>query len=280
MTTSVLLNFLNVKNDVLSLNPTDKPNQKSIHLIYPSAEPEMFWVLNRSNQNSPQTLAFNITLQYQGILTEKTKVNVTTVGVVHNLAPIEFVMVGFEHANPTNGEIFMPNLYYTSSIDRNRPENKNLPPDKVLINDPSLNNHDTDGTYVETIYWDEQGDYSPFITIYYENETHETILYPTQQIQVISPDIILQERYARTNTWISIALFVFTIVTILPIMSNLLPKRYLSRFISFDENTDREHKGAKKKRHNLYKNKIQQILLKHKYHQLKCQTIKEQRVSR
>jgi len=233
LTLSIIINISSQNADFFF--PTHEPNKKIIHITYPSIEPEKYKFIFKS-EDTP-TLNFNFTLQYDGILTENTKVNITSVGVVHKLAPIYCVMVGFEQAQPENGEMIMPNLMYMAPFYSQFDNTTHIPAEKVLINDPAPNFHDLDGTYVETIYWDEPGEYSPYITINYVNGTTETILYPKQRIHVTSQDIVLQQGYARTNTWISLALFIFTIVTILPIITSFLPKSFIKKHFADDEET-------------------------------------------
>ena len=236
---TAFVNIIDYKTNFLNLNPP-VTYSKSIILRYPDIGPEYFVIVNSSqaieNPAEPILLTFNITLQHQGILAENTNVDVIANGVIHSdVDQIKYVTVGFEDAEPFNGEILMPEpshiANYTSSI--------------PLIFDPTLTQHYPD-TILETISWNTQGDYLPFVTIYYANKSQITTEYTKQKIHIAGSDIVEQEKYSRINTWIAIALLIFTTVMLWQSIIQLLKEKSLSCIIFGSEETDRKDESTRK----------------------------------
>ena len=204
--------------------------QKVIHLTYPNIEPEGLTIVNISNYSLPHELAINVTLQYQGVLAEGTPVNVSANGDLYDLNfPMKFLSVGFEGANSNvseHGEILMTNPLTSPQI--NYPSQMNLALEAgagymlPLIATKQF----------ETINWDASGDYTPFITIWYLNNTPITYEYPTEKIHVAESDVVIQEKFSIVNLWLTIAiLFATSVMLIL----SIIPKKYLDWLVSEDK---------------------------------------------
>lgn len=222
---TTFLHVINYKTEFLNLNPPDPLNNKTIFFAYPDlGEETRIAVLNNSPFTYPVTLGYNISLQYRGTLAQGTPVNVSIVGIVHNKDPFWVVTLGFENAIPDNGEIVMYNPVYATATAEYPPQQylKYNPSPAVYPNEESL----------ETISWNEPGDYSPFITVNYINGTSTTIAYPLHKIHIVSSDIVEQEKYSDSVLWLSITLMAFTLVTSIQLLIPLIPKKLLNRIIS------------------------------------------------
>lgn len=205
-------------------------HQKIIHLPYPNNEPEGLVVLNYTNYSSPVKFDINLTLQYEGTLAEGTPVNVSASGALYDLSfPIKILAVGFENANSNVGEqgeiiitnpLTSPTIYYPSQIDFNLEANGfGVIPNRAIKE-------------FETISWDAPGDYVPFITIWYLNDTQTTYLYQTRKIHVSASDVIVQEKFSTVNLWLAIAvLFATSVMLVLAI----IPKKYSDMLLSDDK---------------------------------------------
>jgi len=224
----------------LNLTSPSKQSSKIIHLTYPNNYPENVVLLNSSNlYSSPWELEINITLQYQGILTENTPVNVSANGDLYNLSfPVKFLSVGFEGANSNvgqRGEILMRNPITCPQFDYPAQSDLSLEAGAGYMR-PLLATKQ-----FGTISWDAPGDYTPFMTIWYLNNTSVTYEYPTEKIHVSGSDIAIQEKFSIINLWLTIAmLFATSVMLILAI----LPKKWLGLSVSVDVNTEREDNGT------------------------------------
>jgi hypothetical protein len=253
------VNYFDIKTDFLNLNPPDKLNEKNIFLSYPSYAPARLIQYNSPKQDNFPEILFNLTLQYRGVLTERTKVNVSAIGIIDtdhaspfNDNPIAFVIIGFDHANPPEGEILMLNPLIVEPFD-NYSELKQKP--LIVDNLLSRSHNLTEGTYANTIFWEDQGDYTPYITITYRNKTSKIVEYPNQKVHVVSPDIINQEKNSRVNTLISIVLLIFSTITMLQLIVELFPETYLNQVVYDDEKTEGKKKTSTKSNENAKRQK-------------------------
>ena len=78
---------------------------------------------------------------------------------------------------------------------------------------------------LQTIKWDTQGDYSPFIQILFNNGTSVTYSYPQYKIHVNNPEVVKQEHYSRVEMWLSISLFFFALIESPKLLNPLLPEK-------------------------------------------------------
>lgn len=224
--------FVNLSD--LNLTSSSKQFSKVIHLAYPNNYPENVVLLNSSNPySSPWKIEVNVTLQYQGILTENTPVNVSANGNLYDLNfPVKFLSVGFEGANSNvgqRGEILMRNPITCPQF--NYPAQSDLSLESGAGYMLPLLATKQFGT----ISWDAPGDYTPFVTIWYLNNTSVTYEYPTEKIHVSGSDIAIQEKFSTINLWLTIAmLFAASVMLILAI----IPKKWLDWFVSDDVNPD------------------------------------------
>ena len=250
MVVTAFINIIDYKTDFLNLNPPDQINQKFIIFNYPDLgyANDLMHDENGTITNLP-LMTIEIVLQYQGILAEGSKVDVYAVGFIHHnenfvqkvrvndSVVANVAVVGFENAIPYNKSDW-PNFVSSGQIPiflEYQPTPTAYLPDTTMP--PRLMR--------ESITWNSQGDYSPFITFLYYNGTDATVItqdYPEQKIHVSGSDIVRQEKYSRINTWITIALFVFTTITILQLLVYLIPKRYLAWFLSEDGDSHAENK--------------------------------------
>lgn len=228
------LAFVNLSD--LNLASPSQQYSKVIHLTYPNNYPENVVLLNSSNfYSSPWELEINVTLQYQGILTENTPVNVSANGNLYDLNfPVKFLSVGFEGANSNvgqRGEILMRNPLNCPQFDYPAQSDLSLETGAGYMR-PLLATKQ-----FGAISWDAPGDYTPFMTVWYLNNTSVTYEYPTEKIHVSGSDIAIQERFSIINLWLTIAmLFATSVMLILAI----LPKKWLGWFVSEDVDTERE----------------------------------------
>jgi hypothetical protein len=221
----------------LNLTSPSQQSSKVIHLTYPNNYPENVVILNSSNfYSSPWELEINVTLQYQGILTENTPVNVSANGNLYDFNfPMKFLSVGFEGANSNvgqRGEILMrdslncPRFNYPAQLDLS------LESGAGYMRPPIATKQ------FGTISWDAPGDYTPFVTIWYLNNTSVTYEYPTEKIHVSGSDIAIEEKFSTINLWLTIAmLFATSVMLILAI----IPKRWLDWLVTEDVKPQREN---------------------------------------
>jgi hypothetical protein len=75
---------------------------------------------------------------------------------------------------------------------------------------------------LQKILWDTQGDYSPYVIFPFStNDTSKSIVFDEKKIHVGGSDVARQESYSKVNTWLSIVLFVFTVITAFPTLYEL-----------------------------------------------------------
>lgn len=95
---------------------------------------------------------------------------------------------------------------------------------------------------LENITWDSEGDYSPYLIFPRITGEHDTIYFNDIKIHVGGQDILRQERYSNTNTWLSIIFFVFTIITALTLLCSLGREiGYYALFSKYETNDNEDN---------------------------------------
>lgn len=243
LTITVILNF-----GTINSNYSSQQNHHTIHLSYPhTVSPTTFTAFNVGDnkiENLPLATV-DVCLLYQGALAEGTKVDVSAVGFVYpdglnvmNPASLtdktgmvtkwdHSITIGFEGATP-----------YDLSIAQFQTPQGEFP---VLLNEAdSLQMRECSNNALpvyQTIKWDLQGDYSPFVIVGYSNKTVISHTYTNSKIHVSGKDIIQQENYARINTWLAIVLFVFTLIMSGELLYKLRPD-FISQLFGIECDTD------------------------------------------
>lgn len=237
-----IVNILDWKVDFLNINPSEQSHTKTVYLTYPPTHHEPFNLIDEGGGGdiiNPLLFSVDIFLQYDGVLTEGSKVDIAAVGWVYPNGEKELpiikdeygevgrmVAVGFEGASPYN-PLFRNQSDYAGQINvrlQNVQIRQMFDPKYVKML-PKLKN----------ITWENQGDFEPYITFVSSNYTVVTVSYPNYKIHVSGADVKRQERYARIQTSLTIVLFFFTVIASIGLLVPLIPKRWFKQ-LGFDVN--------------------------------------------
>jgi len=253
--------------NVLNPSPSEEFHQQIVHIDCSQSKNRVDLGTN-DTANLP-LCSVDVALEYYGPLVEGIPVNVAAMGFVYpegqndlksvfdNKTQTFFysAIIGFEGASvynesniPING--FQGNLIGGAIV---------VP----LMNETGYQKIRTDHIppltpIYQTITWPVQGDYYPFVTVDFKNQTgFYTITFPDTKIHVDSEEVKRQDDYSKINTWLTIALFFFTLLASLEIWYKLLPLR-IKRWFGVEDNTkngdngtsgDPNHPGQIKDRH-------------------------------
>jgi hypothetical protein len=233
---------------VLTINPlmkgvgeigdtSEKHHQQNIHLDYPPLDESNIITIKNSSPQFP-LFSVDIGLQYNGDLVEGTPVNVSAIGFVYpegqkvisgisddnqNIIYKHVAIVGFNNAIVYNESIkpadrwednFIWGETYVNLLERTTPNRA-----RSDINSQPIN------PVLQTIVWTSEGDYYPFVSIVtHENETRQyTHAYQNMKIHVSGEELKRQENVNRINTWLTIALFCFTLIMSCEFLFKLCP---------------------------------------------------------
>jgi hypothetical protein len=218
----LLLSLYSISNIAeLYTHQPEKQHMKYIRLDYPtdiilptsSYTPE-------GNVNNPLLFTVDIYLIYNEPLIEGTPVTVKGVGFLYPkgqqvIGPIKdykkgtifhnAAIGGFKEAISSDNTKYnidgaFPIIFKNSSMPETLGPNPNP---NVLEKLPVL----------QQIYWETQGDYSPYIYFPFVNDSFPVFLFNENKIHINGPETLWQENYSKINTWLSIVLVVFTIIT-------------------------------------------------------------------
>jgi hypothetical protein len=241
--------------DFLNFNSPEPTYTKYIHMDFPSLAPaETLTRVDGKFVNLP-LFSVDIALEYNGILAEMKPVKVASNGYVY--AEGQKLISSGNVSYSLNNDLEMYPYVAIVGFDGAQLYNQtdpsainSLPNGQIAVNlqpssDPYIVYRPatplSPSITKEVITWGTQGDYSPFITIIYKNNnTPSTILYPYEKIHISGSDIDRQEKYAKTNTWLSIALFFFTLIASLTLLFQLAPSRLRKLFIIEEEEDEIE----------------------------------------
>ena len=194
----VLSNLFDWKIEVL--NPPDQTYGIPLILLYPPQ--------NYSVHFTYGVIYVSLTLSYTGALVERQPITAEAIGTIFadNTDGIDGVNIGFEGAFPypwNVSDILLGLPYEGVSLRATVP---NQPPTGfdmgVMLTGAPV-----------TISWFTQGDFHPILTIRFNNGSSPIVQpYENYQIHVSSSDVLLQERYNRIDTALSVALFAFTLI--------------------------------------------------------------------
>jgi hypothetical protein len=214
------------KTGFLNINPPEQTHIIQRHFDVPTVEPP-FSVTKANEQSSEgQLLSADVFFQYKGILAEGIPVEINTTGLLYTEGQKENVnnaIVGFDGAMIYNASnYYVPNGQTPIHLLKSDSHS-------IIVKKPPqiMSPSDID----ETIEWDTQGDYPPFLVVTFTNKTPLTIWYPNQKIHISGSDIVRQEKYSLINTRLSIAIFWLTLMTSLSMLCKFAPKM-LSWFCS------------------------------------------------
>jgi len=232
LTCSVIL----VNLDLLGIN-TPKQQPLIIHLTYPQENlypREIFDTSANTLNNTPPMVTLDIALQYSGPLVAGTPVDVSAAGRISPKGEESITYLMYTNAS---GETESFQHYVTFGFQGATLYNESQKDD---FNTPSgefpINLEEYGGYFLrkwnasrpwpryQTIKWDTEGDYYPIVDVPFWNKSTVRITYPDKAIHVGGPDILIQERYAKISLWLSLAFFVFTIVTSVELLFKLQPK--------------------------------------------------------
>jgi len=237
-----IVNILDYKVDFLNINPHDNHIYKYIDLYYPQSSSVGPIVQNFPSQKISNQPLFNvhILLSYDGDLIEGKEVDVIAVGYANPdgqklLAPspslnriisyegqkidTKYLVIaginGAEQFNEFEGLIqFSRGQFPVEMNDNNDPLHR-----KIF----RLTDYENFSKMHNSIVWNTEGDYSPYIVFIDSNETLNVIQFPDYKIHVSGSEVEKQERYSRINTSLTIALFCFTIIQIMLVLRDINP---------------------------------------------------------
>jgi hypothetical protein len=259
------VNIFDVKVDTFGINPSTHTNYKLIPLIHPASFSKSIQTAHMDTNGKYvldfPILSLDILLSYNGYLVEGTPVNVSALGHVYGdskndilseiqndqpmtvdqllspstkIPPGHYISIGFEGATifnqletaPPTGELLV-NLHETEAnstpifYQRRVMQNFTLPKRQIT--------------------WENQGDYSPYVIIYYKNGTASRIVFDDYKIHVVGSDVLQQEKYSRINTSITIVLFFFSVIASIELLVRLNSKK------TENENSSKSNQKPKKK---------------------------------
>jgi hypothetical protein len=242
LTATVIANYFDYKVGFLDINPPDKHTDKYIDLYYPpSSQIPIVEKLPSGDIVNLPLFTVHILLRYNGTLTEGSKVDIIAKGYAYpegqkllsapiglnrntklENQPIEMkyiVLAGFEGSSKNYDEssaimpfsrgeflVFMEDYNNTAIHRLFRLKDYDVVPP------------------VQSITWDTQGDYSPYITFVSSNRTIITAQYPDYKIHVSGSEVVKQERYARISVLLAIVLFFFTLIQSISYLCKLNPE--------------------------------------------------------
>jgi len=225
------VNIFDIQTDQFNINPSPVSNYKIVYLSYPSMNAQLIDAgANNTVRNLP-LLTVEILLQYNGYLTEKKQINVTALGFVYGDGKKEIVnnfegtdghniYIGFEGATSYNES---ETDYVDGAFPINLYELQYEPSSIGYFKKGIMKNFSLP---VHSITWEMQGDYYPYITICYANNTIQNVRFEDYKIHVSGSDIEQQEKYSRINTSLTIVLFFFSLIASIELLSRFF-------FISF-----------------------------------------------
>jgi hypothetical protein len=214
----VCANFFDWKISWLGNPPVEK---KSIYI--PLTYPPTLNAYKFSTETGSivPIVTFEITLEYNDTIIERNPVKMKVHGDIQPMGKdIGYVSVGFEGA-----------LTYR--------ENRS----SIIYEMPPVFHFD-DTTKIIT--WEVQGDYYPYVIIYFENSSSIIHHYQDYKLHVSSIQEANQERHDRINIALGMSLFLFTIITGLGFLKYFLPKKWLVTLYG-DSNTN-QNDSTKTKR--------------------------------
>jgi hypothetical protein len=251
LTIITVVQFCNIKVDdyrfdgitiPTGINPSNQTHSHIIHLLYPLAPSPMSYTNVGGGNNNSALLSVDLYLTYSGTLGERTKVSVYATGNIYPQGKKDLkdsidicsypVGLGFEGAS----------LYNESEARYDLPQGEFLLPLNSSFTEITTAKWDPDNpwTLYQNITWDMQGDYYPYIILYFNNGTVSTPTYPDYRIHVNGPEVFEQENYARISTWLALLLFAFTVTISLPILYALFPENWLKWLHLEDEPSNSE----------------------------------------
>ena len=239
------VNVFDKKIDYFNINPSPQTNYKLITLEYPQPPSNAITQIDidvgaggKLSTHLP-LLSVQILLSYEGYLSERKKVNVTATGVVYNEGKTEvislvghnmqtmayghYVSIGFEGTSPYNESD--QNAFSTGEFIINLEEAPNDTLQSIILKKSVLVNSSLP-KYPE-ITWETQGDYYPYVVVYFNNSSSVRSTFTDYKIHVSGTDIEQQEKYSRINTSLTIVLFVFSLVASMELLSRAFPKSCL-----------------------------------------------------
>jgi hypothetical protein len=219
-------------------NPPDKLEDIPLYLYFPSSSnpaPLPITDMETNHSENNPLMSVSIFLQYQGTLSEESKVDVAAEGIIdqNNASMIQGVdeynhkISNFTGYNTSGILDYAVVGGFTGAAQYNESGPiEQLPRGQFWINlvpgNPSSEYYDIDSSmtgnkfpFIQEIKWYTQGDYYPYLTIFYTNGSEHTIEYPDYKIHVAGSDIIQQEKYTKITTALTIILLVFTVITTL-----------------------------------------------------------------
>jgi hypothetical protein len=228
---SVLIVFsLSIILDLSNHQP-ENPHVKYVHLDYPSdiILPASVYT-HEGILDNPLLFSADIYLIYDEPLVEGTIVTVKGVGLLY---PNGQKVIG-SFKNNNTGEIFhnaaIGGFREAFSFNKSSPhdtkynfngafpilfKNSSMPlaviPDKDIQLLP----------IIQQIHWENQGDYLLYVLFPYSNGTSRIFLFDDNKIHVNGPEIMWQEKFSEINTWLSIVLLVFTVITTIKLLSKM-----------------------------------------------------------
>lgn len=268
-------NFYNA--NIPFINPIqNEPQVIPIILYYPptsNPSPLPVWDINSNKSKNPPDFSVLIILQHYGTLSEGSRVDVWSGGHIdpskaRNYSGVDLryqVISNFNQYNESEKSGILPHAVlggFEAADQYDKSESATvMPGGQFWINlfpgDPSLMSFDPNKTpvgsdfpFTQSIKWYTQGDYYPYITVYFNNGTSDFVTYPDYKIHVSSSDIIQQEKDTRVTAVLSIVLLAFTALTGILYVFVELPEKYNEKKPPTNPETDPKETNPETKRHN------------------------------
>lgn len=240
LTLTVIANYFDYKIDFMNINPSEKHIDKYIDLYYPPTA--MIPIEERTETgeivNQP-LFSVHILLRYDGDLVEGKKVDAIAVGYAYpkgqtllSTPNLLSRQVKYENQSVDLKYVVLTGFDGTSNYN----ESSSMMPfsrGELLVfmedyNNPTMHRIFRLKDYdmvppTATITWDNEGDYSPYITFVDSNKTITTVPYSDYKIHVSGSEVVKQEKYARISTWLAIVLFVFTLFQSITFLREINP---------------------------------------------------------
>jgi len=245
-----IANIFNYKLDYFDINPNEKSYTQVINIVYPN-KPMVGLLLfgNESENNFVENplISLHICLNYSGTLVEGKKVDISAIGYVYpegqNIISDAIVtnnnvrrdyfnyttIVGFEGAsiyNESNTSFLVPEGQFPVQLQKK--DKFGYIPKETIPSWPLY----------QTIKWDTQGEYYPYILVPFKDNSIITESYTNYKIHVGDPNIIRQQENSRINIGLTYALLGLTVILCIQVLFDSLPDEINLNFLRRKNNKD------------------------------------------
>lgn len=230
-----LANIFDQKIDAFNINPTEKFQNPTMHLVYPNTNPLVGSLIEKgAGPIDEPIVSLDICLNYTGTLVEGKKVDVSAVGFVYREGQ-KILVNNTDIMYPDGGHVLMnysaivgfegASVYDTSDITYLSPQGEfplNLQEDNSSIV-KTANQKGGPWPVYQFIKWNLPGDYYPFIILRFRDGSFNVIRYTDFKVPIGDLNIIQQEKNTRINTSLTFALLGLTLILCIQVLFEVLP---------------------------------------------------------